>query len=79
MEHGNCWSKMAHGLSNRNENIIKNRWNTLIKRYKKSPNRADFSLQDLLDEMRATQERLVTERYTVPSYCQKFPAIFESD
>ena len=31
IKYGNSWSKIAMKLKKRNENIVKNRWNTMIK------------------------------------------------
>ena len=35
LKYGNVWSKIARTLTNRNENIVKNRYNAIVKAFKK--------------------------------------------
>ena len=53
-KYGNSWSKIAKNLSGRNENIVKNRWNTLIKRHEKEQGSND--IEELLDLKRKQVE-----------------------
>ena len=48
LKYGNSWSKIAKGLSSRNQNSVKNRWNAMVKKFKKETGSDDIQL--LIDE-----------------------------